>query len=123
MALPAATLLVGVLLGGAVVGAADVGDDGERPGPRATPTATPAPSADQADVVVRVPGPCVQLADRTEQAYALLDRGVTAARDLDARALADLVDEVQQNRPEVAALVSRCRSQAADAVVEPAPTP
>lgn len=119
--LPALAFLAGVLLGGAVIGAASSGGDDS---PAARPrVATPAPSPSSADVTVTVPGACVQAADRAEQAYGLLERGAAAARDLDARALAELVDEVQQQRPEVQALVEQCRAAAARAVVEPSPTP
>lgn len=121
--LPALAFLAGLLLGGAVLGAAGRSDDQTgATGERVRPSATPTPSPSGGDLLVRVPGPCLQAADRAEQAYALLERGVTAARDLDARALADLVDQVQQQRPEVQALVERCRAAAATAVVQPSPT-
>lgn len=112
--LPALTFLAGVALGAAVLGASTTEDE-----PRAAPTAPPTPSASPTDVTIRVPGPCLQAAERAEQAYALVERGVTAARDLDARELADLVDEAQRQRPEVQSLVEACRSAATDAVVQP----
>lgn len=122
--LPAGTFLVGVLLGGAVVGAAGQDDDGSGTVAQGSPSASPTPTASgDGDLVVTVPGPCVQVADRAEAAYALLDRGIAAARDLDAGALAELVDEVQRDRPEVQALVQRCREAGAANVVEPEPEP
>lgn len=118
--LPAVTFLAGALLGGAVIRAGS--DDDPDAAASRPPSASPSPSADPDTVLVRVPGPCVQVADRTEEAYALLDRGVLAARDLDAGGLADLVDEVQRLRPQVQELVEQCRSAARDSVVEPAPS-
>ena len=119
--LPAITFLAGLALAAAVLGATGAGDE---PAAAARPTPTPTPSASpgQPELVVTVPGPCLQAAERAEQAYALLEQGVTAARDLDARALADLVDQVQRERPQVEALVQACREAAGDAVVQPTPT-
>ncbi len=122
--LPALAFVGGAALGGVVVGVAVGGgssSSSDAAAPGATPT--PTPSAGRADAVVRVPGPCLQAADRADDAYALVQQGVQAARDLDARALADLVDQVQQQRPQVQALIADCRAAAADTVLQPAPTP
>lgn len=124
--LPALTFLAGLLLGGAVI-AATATDDGEER-VAAAPTATPTvgsgqPQPTPTDLVVRVPGPCVQAAERAEVAYLILEEGVAAARDLDARRLAELVDRAQQERPEVEALVRQCQQATGDAIVNPAPTP
>ncbi len=120
--LPALTFVAGLALGAAVLGASTT-EDGEgtvaAPAP-APPAAAPAPTP--SDLLVRVPGPCLQAAEQAEQAYALVEQGVTAARELDARGLADLVDQVQRQRPEAQAQVDACRSAAATSVVEPAPT-
>lgn len=117
--LPALTFLAGLALGAAVLGASTTRDGTEAAPP---PPPAPAPSPSPSDLLVRVPGPCLQAAERAEQAYALVEQGVAAARELDARALADLVDEVQQQRPEVQALVDTCRAAAGEAVVQPGPT-
>ena len=119
--LPALTFLAGLGLAAAVLGATGADDEPDAAA-RPTPTPTPSASPAQPELVVTVPGPCLQSAERAEQAYALLEQGVTAARDLDARALADLVDQVQRERPQVEALVQACREAAGDAVVQPTPT-
>ena len=124
--LPALAFLAGLLLGGAVIGAAFNSDNADSsaaggPGDTATPTTTPTATA--SDLNVTVPGPCVQAAERADDAYALVERGVKAARDLDAGALADLVDEVQRQRPEVQALIAECQQQTGDRIVNPGPTP
>ena len=119
--LPALTFLVGLLLGAAVIAALSSDGDDERAAPRApapAPTAQPSPSA---ALTVRVPEPCVRAADKAEQAYALLEQGVAAARDLDARGLQELVDTVQRERPQVEALVRQCREQSATALAQPTP--
>ncbi len=116
--LPALAFVAGLLLGGAVIGATLSGNDANTP---EAGGASPSPTASvQPDVVVTVPGPCVQAADKADEAYALLERGVRAARDLDARGLADLVEQVQQQRPEVERLVTECRTAAGEVITEPA---
>ena len=119
--LPALTFLAGLALGAAVLGASTAQDEEGTAGPR-PPSAAPVPSPTPSDLLVRVPAPCLQAAERAEQAYALVEQGVAAARELDARGLADLVDQVQQQRPEVQGLVDACRAAAGNAVVQPRPT-
>ena len=118
--LPAVTFLLGLLLG-AVVVAASGDDEQDRTAAPAAPKAAPTPSA-EGQLTVRVPGPCLRAAEAAEQAYAVLEQGVAAARDLDARRLQELVDTVQRERPQVEALVRACREQAAAALVSPAPS-
>ncbi len=117
--LPAVTFLLGLLLGAVVVAAS--GDDEDQTAAPAAPSAVPTPSA-EGQLTVRVPGPCLRAADEAEQAYAVLEQGVAAARDLDARRLQELVDTVQRERPQVEALVRACREQAAAALASPAPS-
>ncbi len=121
--LPALTFLVGLLLGAAVIAASSSDGDDEQAAPRAAAPAPTAPPSPTGPFTVRVPGPCVQAADKAEQAYGLLEQGVAAARDLDARRLQELVDTVQRERPRVEALVRQCREQSAAALVQPAPAP
>ena len=120
--LPAIAFLLGLLLGGVLIGASrDDGTSAAGGSPTPLPSATTSPAA--ADVTVTVPGPCVQAANRANDAYALVDRGVRAARDLDARALADLVAEVQRERPQVQQLIAQCQAAAGNQLVSPGPSP
>ena len=124
--LPALTFLVGLLLGAAVIAASSSdGDDGgeEQAAPRAAPTAPTAQPSPSGALTVRVPGPCLRLADEAEQAYALVEQGVAAARDLDARRLQELVDTVQREQSQVQTLVRQCREQSEGERVQPAPRP
>ena len=116
--LPAVTFLLGLLLGAVVVAAS--GDD-EQQAASVPPPAAPTPTA-EGQLTVRVPAPCLRAADEAEQAYAVLEQGVAAARDLDARRLQELVDTVQRERPEAEALVRACREQAGAALASPAPS-
>ena len=107
--LPALTFLVGLALGGLVLGG-----DGDPPRAAAPVPAggEPSPPPDPGDLLVRVPEPCLRVADEAEQAVATLDRAVDAARSLDARRLQDVVDDVQRLRPRLEDLADRCRSRA-----------
>jgi hypothetical protein len=124
--LPALTFLVGLALGALVVGAPD-----EAPVPATTdPAAAPAsePSAAPSDLLVRVPEPCLAVAEQAEEAVAVVDRAVAAVRSFDARELQEVLDQAQDLRPGVERLAADCRARTGrDAVggetVTSAPTP
>lgn len=118
--LPALAFLCGLALGGAVIGAA-TRDGGSTGAVASGATATPSPSRSSAGPPE--PGPCAQAAARAGEAYDLLEKGFRAARDLDASALADLVQQVQQQRPEVEALIQQCQHRAGTAGASPSPVP
>ena len=138
--LPALAFVAGVALGAVVVGVGNLGGSDE---PRAADVATsPSPSEDDAeptassDVVVRVPGACLEAADGAEEAARQVDDVADAVRSFDARRLQELVDRFQQLQPEVQRLADRCRELAGDRLQEgtfvtpepgastgPAPTP
>lgn len=123
--LPALTFAVGLALGAAVVGVSELGGssaDEEVAAPSSTSTPTPEPDAapSPSALLITVPAPCVQAAEQAETAYDVLDRAVTAVRELDARQLADVVDAAQTERAETEALVDACRAAAGDQLVEPA---
>lgn len=120
--LTASAFAVGLLLGAAVLGADDpAGRTAAAPVPTATAGPSPAPTPTATGgATLRVPGPCLQAAEQADEAYALVEEGVVAARNLDARALADLVDRAQRSRPEVQALLDACRAEAGGAPPAPA---
>lgn len=111
--LPALAFLVGLVLGGVLIGVSRDDSGGSVAGGAATALPSPTSSPGAADVTVTVPGPCVQAADRADEAYALVEKGVRAARNLDARGLADLVAQVQRDRPQVQQLIAECRTAVA----------
>lgn len=121
--LPALAFVAGLLLGGAVIGVGLQQDHQQQGAVAAGGPPTPTPSASPSGLTVDVPGSCLQAANKAEDAYGLVEKGVAAARGLDARALADLVDQAQRQRPEVQRLIDACRAAAQTAVVEPSPTP
>lgn len=121
--LPALTFAAGLALGAAVVGVSQLGSDDGAPLAVPSPTASPTPLATSSPGALRVtvPAPCVQAAEEAETAYGVLDRAVEAVRQLDARALADVVDVAQVERTEIEALVDECRAAAGEQIVQPEP--
>lgn len=65
--------------------------------------------------------PCLQVVNQADVAHRILDDVVAAARELDARRLQELVEQVQQERAQTQVLVGAYRTQAA-ADVRPAPS-
>lgn len=130
--LPALTFLVGCLLGGVVVAAGAFDGDDDEP-LRAAPGASqqpgdgedgPQPTPTSGDVVVRVPESCLQAADMATSAIGQIDRVVEAVRDLDARRLQEIVDQVQKLEPEVRRLADQCRSVSGERLQDAvSPTP
>ncbi len=101
-ALPAATFLVGVVLGAGVLWASSGTDSGLRAGGPSsstskssspsvvTLTATVAPSA-----TLSVPRTCLKVADDSKAVTDIVTQMVSAARDLDASKLSDLLRQLQ----------------------------
>lgn len=133
--LPVLTFLLGCLLGGVVIGAGTSGAGGGAGGETVTSGTTAAPDGSDGDgaaegegegedgageepasedTVVRVPESCLAAADGAVVASNRIDDVVAAVRDLDARRLQEVVDEVQQQQPQVRELAERCRSTAGE---------
>ena len=123
--LPVLTFLLGCLLGAVVVaaGASSGAEDlTERP------AAAPAPEVpgsedgevdgetepEPQDVEVQIPESCLAAADGAVVAANRIDDVVAAVRDLDAQRLQEIVDEVQEQQPQVRELAERCRSTAGE---------
>lgn len=113
--LPASTFLVGLGLGALVFSV----DDEEPLPPVAAPAdpSSPAPSASPSDLLVRVPEPCLAVAEQTEEAVAVVDRVIAAARSFNPRGLQEALDDVQELRPGLEQQARECRSRAGRDVV------
>jgi len=130
--LPVLTFLAGCLLGGVVVaaGAPDDADGRAVPQASAPGAAEAAPSPSPSDLVVRVPEACLAAADSAQEFTRQVDDVVLAVRDLDARRLQEIVDQVQQSQPELRRLAEQCRSVTGERLTDgqlatsaPAPSP
>jgi hypothetical protein len=121
--LPALAFVVGVALGALVVTAVD--SAGSRAGTTAGgagpvtagsgPAGTTPSPGTSGDLTVTVPAECAALADDARDAANLLEQGAAAARDLDAKALADVVRRMQDARDRLAAQADACRGAAPSA--------
>lgn len=123
--LPVLTFLLGCLLGAVVVaaGASSSAEDLTE-----TPAAAPAPDEpgpedgevdgetepESEDVEVQIPESCLAAADGAVVAANRIDDVVAAVRDLDPQRLQEIVDEVQEQQPQVRELAERCRSTAGE---------
>jgi hypothetical protein len=133
--LPVLTFLLGCLLGAVVIAAgASSGAEDLTETPAAAPTPDVAGNEDgedvdgetepeSEDVEVRVPESCLAAADGAVVAANRIDDVVEAVRDFDAQRLQELVDEVQEQQPQVRELAERCRSTAGERLEDAELTP
>lgn len=130
---PAVVFVAGLLLGGGAVALSSANSSGsdQVAAPVASPSPTPSPSpspADPADLAIRIPAPCVQVAEEADAAFQDIDQLAEAVRGFDARTLQQFLDRFQQVRPRIEALSQECQDRAAAGVVEgdlvtPTPAP
>jgi len=115
--IPLVTFLVGLVLGGGVIALAGVGsDDDEEPAgadqSATTPSASPT-STTTGPTSVTIPGDCIQIAADAQALLDLADQAVTAARDLDADALSDIVAELRTQQETLSTQANICQQAAA----------
>lgn len=126
--LPALTFIAGVALGAVVVAVGSSGNDGG--GTTASPpTPAPAPvgpSPARSDLVVKIPGVCLDAIDSAEEATREVDDLVSAVRAFDAARLQALVDRFQELEVTIRASAEGCREvtgeRLEDGVGAPSPT-
>lgn len=109
--LPALTFVAGVALGAAVIAVGNSGDD-DAGLATAEPSAPPRPqpSASQSDLLVRVPGICLDAIDSAEAATREVDDLVNAVREFDAARLQQLVDRFQELEITIRESAEGCRA-------------
>lgn len=108
--LPALTFLAGLALGALVIGGPDDGPVSGREDAAGAPG--PEPSAAPRDLLVRVPEPCLAVAEQAEEAMAVVDRAVAAVRSFDPRELQEVLDQAQDLRPGMEQQAADCRARA-----------
>lgn len=112
--IPAATFLIGLLLGGIFIAVSGTdGDDGPTLGVPTELVPTPGTSGTRTDLTVIVPAACLEVADTADEVLALGRDAAAAIGELDARELQRLVNEMQQLDQVVRDLVSLCRQGSA----------
>jgi hypothetical protein len=107
-AVPAATFLIGLVLGGLVIGLGLSGDDGS-PHADTTPTPTggdqPTPTS---DVTVVVPNACLEAADTVEQAMDLISGGARSVTEFEPEELVELLDQLEDLDAQARELARQC---------------
>lgn len=123
--LPAATFLVGLVIGFAVWGAADDDGDGGSQA-QGTPSVTDSPVTGDDNgqtATVTVPQSCLDAIEESEQSLDLLEEAVQAIGDLDAGRLQEIVDELQGASERIRDLGDECQELADVTVGTPSSSP
>ncbi|TIC88087.1 hypothetical protein E8D34_07320 [Nocardioides sp. GY 10113] len=114
---PAATFLVGVVLGGLLVAAASGGDE---PGAPAEPSATTdGPSPSTGATVITVPGACQQAAENLREALSLIRDGTNSVEGFRPDRIVELLDRLEDIDNETRPLLDEC----GDVEVSESPAP
>jgi hypothetical protein len=123
--IPALTFLVGLVLGGVVVGAMRGGNAGSTAEVAPSTSAVPTPSASgtalPATATVVVPAECLQVAQDSQALVDLTSQAASAARDLDAGKLSDVVRQIDEAQTTLRTHAQACR--AVDASLSSGATP
>ncbi|CAN5337877.1 hypothetical protein BH20ACT5_BH20ACT5_16580 [soil metagenome] len=123
--LPAATFIVGLVIGFAVWGTSgDDDDEGALSDTTPSLTASPGDGEDIGQTVtVAVPQACLDAIDESEQSLDLLEQAATAISDLDAARLQEIVDELQDASEQIRSLGTECRDLTEVTLGSPSATP
>ena len=105
---PTVTFVVGLVLGGVLVYANNGGDASEVAAPESESETSASPSAADQDTLVTLPAACDQAATKVREAYDLLRQAVGQVQDLQADALVDTLNSLEDVDAEARVLVSEC---------------
>src|SRR5680860_273957 len=114
--IPAATCLVGLLIGGLVIGvgrsgggsSGAAGDDGSSSSPSSTSSPTTASSALPGDTVVTVPAACQKAADKVREVTRLLRRTVGDVQNFKPDKIVDTLNRLEDLDSEIRPLLQEC---------------
>ena len=123
--LPAATFLVGLVIGFAVWGAADDDGDGGSQA-QGTPPVTDSPATGDGNgqtATVTVPQSCLDAIEESEQSLDLLEEAVQAIGDLDAGRLQEIVNDLQGASERIRDLGDECQELVEVTVGTPSSSP
>ncbi|MEQ6903336.1 hypothetical protein [Nocardioides sp. YIM 152588] len=105
---PAATFLVGVVLGGLLVAAASGGDEPPDAADEVPPTATEQATPSTGATVVTVPGACEQAAQNLREALSLIREGTDSVESFRPDRIVDLLDRLEDIDNETRPLLDEC---------------
>ncbi len=106
-AVPAATFVVGLVLGGVVIGVG-TGNDSGGPSAAASPSSGGSTSTPTAAVTVTVPNACLQAADTVQQATSLIRSAVTDVRDFSPDKLTRTLNRLEDLDAKARAQADQC---------------
>ena len=109
--IPAAALLIGLLIGGVVVGVSDGGDiPTTDPQPTDSPTLSATTDPNTAATIVVVPDECLAAVDTVEQLTDLVGQGAAAIRDFRTAELRSLLRELETLDKKARQQAQACRN-------------
>lgn len=107
--IPAATFVVGLVLGGVLVGAAVGGDDDETAsGAESSATPTTAADSSTGDTVVTVPAACQEAGDNMREAFSLLRGSTQSVENFKPDKIVDLLNRLEDIDNETRPLLDEC---------------
>jgi hypothetical protein len=117
--IPAMMLVLGLLLGGGLMwivtdDGSDSGSDTAADSASTAPVSTVTATSTATDLQVTVPAECLELANNTQEILDLVDQAVTAAGDLDAGALSDVVSQLESAQTDIEAQSQACQDAAGE---------
>jgi len=104
--LPAATFVVGLILGGLLIGLSSTGDSADDPADP-EPSQTSATPTDEATAVV-VPASCAEASREAETAVELMRDGAAAVRDVETERLAQVLNDLEDTQARLEKLSAEC---------------
>ncbi|HEY6744341.1 MAG TPA: hypothetical protein VI357_01355 [Mycobacteriales bacterium] len=111
--LPVLAFLGGLLLGGGIIAATDIGSsDQTAAGPAEPARPGPTTSTSPGDRTITVPASCADGLDKADAALQAARDGIDALGDLDGTAARQALDRLVTLRPEITDLADRCRAAA-----------
>lgn len=114
--IPAATFLVGLLIGGLVIGlgrsgsspSSTAGDDGSSSGASSSSSPTSTSTADPGETVVTVPAACQEATDKVSEATRLLRSTVGDVRNFKPEKIVEALNRLEDLDGEIRPLLQEC---------------
>ncbi len=104
--LPAATFVIGIVVGGLIVGLGGIGDGSSSSDPGGS--TQPTTSVATGDTNIVIPAACSKAADSVDQAVQLLRSGAGAVRDFQPDVLVKVLDDLETLDPKLRKLAAQC---------------
>lgn len=122
---PAATFVIGLVIGALVTGVGSSSDDEASPAETesAGPTPADSPTTASADTTVVVPRECIEAAETAEEATQLILDNLSAVRNFEGERIIELLDRLEELSQQTQDLGQSCSEIDVDASDVPSATP